>query len=186
VSPDNLTENINPLKAKALFLVDRFTQQATSVDNYLVDGIGNSLNSRLTIWLTHHPYLAWFVNHPLIALAIGLTAIILTVRLLLTIYNAIASTIDRMWLVILRSPVNLLKLLFGWQPKPKISELTNTTVTNYEITKDSAQLEDIITRLDRIQQQQQQIIQDLAELKQQPPKMESQQLKKIGHSTDEF
>ena len=116
------------------------------------------------------------VNHPLIALVTSLTVIILTVRLLLTVYNAIASTIDRMWLAILRSPVNLLKFLFGWQPKPKTVDLANTTVTNYEITKDSAQLQEIVTRLDRIQQQQQQIIQDIAELKQQPLTIESQQL----------
>ena len=176
MSLDNFAENINPFKAKALSLVDRLSQQATSVDDYLVDGIGNSLNLRLTIWLTQHPYIAWLVNHPLIALVAGLITIILTVRLLLTIYNAIASTIDRMWLAILRSPVRLLKFLFGWQPKV---ESIGAMVTNYEITKDSAQLQEIMTRLDLIQQQQQQIIQDLAELKQHPLTIEAAQLKKI-------
>ena len=178
MSLDNFAENINPFKAKALSLVDRLSQQATSVDDYLVDGIGNSLNLRLTVWLTQHPYIAWLVNHPLIALVVGLTTIILTVRLLLTIYNAIASTIDRMWLAILRSPVRLLKFVFGWQPKPKVENI-GAMVTNYEITKDTEQIREIVTRLDRIQQQQQQIIQDLAELKRQPLTIESPQLKKI-------
>ena len=180
MSLDNFVENLNPLKAKAFSLVDRVTQQATSVDDYLVDGIGNSLNSRLTIWLTHHPYIAWLINHPLIALVTGLIALILTVRLLLTIYNAIASTIDRMWLAILRSPVRLLKFLFGWQPKPKVESI-GATVTNYEITQDSEQIQQILTRLDKIQQQQQQIIQDLAELKQQQLTISSPQLKKLSN-----
>ena len=101
MSLDNLTENINLLKARALSSIDRATQKATSVDDYIVDGIGNSLNSRLAIWLTHHPYIAWLINHPLISFVAGLIVLILTVRLLLTIYNAIANTIDRMWLAIL-------------------------------------------------------------------------------------
>ena len=180
MSLDNLTENINLLKARALSSLDRATQKATSVDDYLVDGIGNSLNSRLTIWLTHHPYIAWLINHPLISFVAGLIVIILTVRLLLTIYNAIANTIDRMWLAILRSPMRLLKFLFGWQPKPK-AENIGTTITNYEITQDSEQIQQILARLDRIQQQQQQIIQDLAELKQQPLTIESPQLKKLSN-----
>lgn len=176
MSLDNFAENINPLKTKALSLFDRFTQQATSVDDYLVDGIGNSLNSRFTIWLTHHPYIAWLINHPLISVVSGLIAIILTVRLLVTIYNAIATTIDRMWLAILRSPLKLLKLLFGWQPKRE-TENIGAIVTNYEITKDTEQIQQILVRLDRIQQQQQQIIQDIAQLKQQPLTIESPQLK---------
>ena len=90
----------------------------------------------------------------------------LTIRLIVTIYQAIANTIDRMWLGILRSPVNLLKWIFGWK-KVKIasSDSSSTIVTNYEVTNDSEKIALIMARLDVIQQQQSQIIQDLAALK---------------------
>ena len=175
---DNLANQLNPLKAKALSLVDRATKKASSVDDYVVNSIGNSVSSRIDIWLTHHPFIAWLVNHPVITLLASLIALILTIRLLLTIYRAIAVAIDRMWLGILRSPWFLLKFLFGWQAKPK-NLVENTTITNYEVTNNSPQLQEIITRLDQIQQQQQEIIQELAMLKRKPLSIEPQKLRLI-------
>ena len=163
---DNLADKLNPLKAKASSLLNGATEKASSLDDYLVNSIGNSVGSRWDVWLIQHPFFAWLINHPLISLIGSSIAIILTVRLLVTIYRAIANTIDRMWLWILRSPFLLLQLLFGWEVKPKTAP-ANTTVTNYEVTNNPEQLEEIMTRLDLIQQQQQQIIQDLAQLKQQ-------------------
>jgi hypothetical protein len=143
------------------------------IDNYLVEGISNSIGSGITAWLTEHPIIAWFFNHPLLAILTSFVVIVLVVRLLLTIYRAIANTIDRLWLGILRSPWRLIKLLFGWEAKPK-SVTSNTTVTNYEVTSDSQQLQEIMIRLDQIQQQQQIIIRDLAQLKQQTVTIEPQ------------
>jgi hypothetical protein len=178
VSLDNLVDRLNPLKTKALSLVHQATEKAASADNYLVERVGNSVGSAIAVWLSQHPAIAWLVSHPVMAILTGLVAIILVVRLLLTIYRAIATTIDRLWLAILRSPWLLLKFLFGWEPKPK-TVTSNTTVTNYEVTNDSQQLQEIMTRLDRIQQQQQEIIQDLALLKQQPLNIEPQQIRLV-------
>lgn len=175
---DNLVDQLNPLKTRALSLVHQATEKAASADNYLMDRIGNSVGSSIAVWLNQHPMVAWLVSHPLMAMLISLVAIILVVRLLLTIYRAIANTIDRLWLAILRSPLRLLKFLFGWQPKSKTTT-SNTTVTNYEVTSDSQQLQEIMARLDHIQQQQQEIIQDLAFLKQQPLNIEPQQLRLV-------
>jgi hypothetical protein len=175
---DNLANKLTPLKTEALSLVHQATEKASSVDNYLVEGISNSVGSRIAVWLTQHPLIAWLVNHPVMAILTSLIAIILLVRLLLTIYRAIASTIDGLWLGILRSPWRLLKFLFGWQPKPK-TVTSNTTVTNYEVTNDSQQLQEIMTRLEQIQQQQQEIIRDLALLKQQPLTIEPHQLQLV-------
>lgn len=138
-------------------------------NNRLLDSVGNSLHSRADLWLAHHPLINWLFQHPLISAIAAAIATILIIRLFLTIYRAIASTIDRIWLWILRSPWLLLKLLFGWEFKPKPDE-NNTTITNYEITENSQQLQDILVRLEQIQQQQQQILQDIASLKGQSPK----------------
>ena len=180
---DNLAEKLNPLETKALSLFDRATDKALNLDDYVVNSITNSVGISLTNWLNQHPLIAWLVSHPLITLVVSFITAILLVRLILTIYRVIASTIDRMWLAILRSPFAILKFLFGWEAKPKDIN-RNTTITNYEVTNDSARLEEIVTRLDLIQQQQQEIIQELALLKQQPLTIEPQQLrlveKKIG------
>ncbi|MFM2311145.1 MAG: hypothetical protein RLZZ04_421 [Cyanobacteriota bacterium] len=182
MSSNHLAGHLNSLKAQALSLIHQAMGQISSVDNYLIESVSNSVGSPITIWLTQHPLLAWLVNHPLMALLIGLVSIILLIRLLLTIYRAIASTIDRIWLGILRSPLFLLKFLFGWETKPKTvnsNTTSNTTVTNYEVTNDSQQIQEIINRLDQIQQQQQEIIQELALLKQQPLTIEPQQLRLV-------
>ena len=145
--------------------------QPSQWSSHLLDSAIDSFNSRLNVWLTHHPLLNWFFHHPVVG-AIALTiAIILIIRLLLTIYRLIATTIDRTWLLILRSPWLILKLLFGWEFKSKLDKAnTSTTITNYEVTENSQQLQDILFRLEQIQQQQQQILQDITSLKGQSPK----------------
>ena len=138
--------------------------KVTSWDDRLLSNLGRSVTSSVNSWLVNHPFFYWLVNHPLISLLIALIAIVLIVRLAITIYRAIASMIDRMWLWILRSPFLLLKFLFGWEVKPK-NVPVNSTITNYEITNNPEQLQEIMTRLDTIQQQQQQILEDIAQLK---------------------
>ena len=170
---DHLANKLNPIKTKTLSLLHHVTEQTTSLDNYLVNSIGNSISSSLNNWLLKHPLIAWLFNHPLIGLVSCLLAVILTIRLLVMIYRAIANAIDRLWLWILRSPWLLLRLLFGWSTKTKTD---NTTVTNYEVTHNPEQLQEILARLEQIQQQQERIIQDLAQLKQQPLTIEPQQL----------
>ena len=145
------------------------------MDNYLVNKLGSSFTSYLDGWLATHPILSWLFNHPVISCCASLIVIILVIRLLVTIYRAIANTIDRMWLWILQSPWLLAKFLFGWEAKPK-SVSSNTTITNYEVTNNSEQLQDIVARLDKIQQQQERILQDIAQLKQKPQTISPQQI----------
>ena len=132
-----------------------------SWDNHLLDRLSSSVYSRVDVWLLAHPLLHWLTNHPLISSIAIVVSLILAIRLFLTIYRSIASTIDRMWLWILRSPFLLLKFLFGWEIKSK-QEQINAHVTNYEITNNPQHLQDIMNRLQQIQQQQQQILQDIA------------------------
>ena len=141
-------------------LIDR----VTFWDNHIIDNVGNSFYSRFDVWLTNHPLIHWLVNHSLISIVIGLVVIVLVIRLLVTIYRSIASTIDKMWLWILRSPFLLLKFLFGWEVKSNDS--TNTTITSYEVTNNPEQLQEILVCLKHLQQQQEEIVRDLALLKQ--------------------
>lgn len=136
-----------------------------SLDDYVASSVGKSLSTSINSWLGIHPLIFWLAHHPLISFFIILIGGVLAIRLLLTIYRAIANTIDRMWVFILRSPWLLLKVLFGWEKKsPELA--TESIITNYEITNNPEQLQTILSRLDQIQEQQAQILLDLAQLKQ--------------------
>lgn len=171
---EDLADKLSPLETKASSLLQNATQKASSLDDYVLDSISDSIVSRFDAWLIQHPFVSWLVNHPIISLVSGLITIVLTVRLLVTIYRAIANMIDQMWLFLLRSPWLLLKVIFGWEVKP---DPPNSIVTNYEVTNNPEQLQEIMTRLDLIQQQQEKILQDLAQLKQQPHTVETKQIR---------
>lgn len=163
-------------------------------NNQVVENINDTISSNINNWLGQHPMWAWLYHHAFISLILGLIAIILTIRLFLTIYRAIANIIDRMWLWILQSPFKLAKFLFGWEAKPK-NIVPPANITNYEITNNPEQLSEILNRLADIQQQQQEILQDIALLKQQQVIIESKpmmlssqelnlQLKKVSENAD--
>ena len=143
-----------------------FTNRLAFWSNHVIESVSSSLNSRLDLWLIHHPLIHWLFNHALISLVLGSICLILIIRLFLTIYRVLASAVDRMWLAILRLPFSLLKLIFGWEFKSRES-LSSMEITNYEVTHNPEQLEEILNRLEQIQQQQQQIVRDLTLLKQQ-------------------
>ncbi|GAB4527902.1 MAG: hypothetical protein Tsb0014_08940 [Pleurocapsa sp.] len=124
-----------------------------------------AINSFVHRWLVQHPVVSWLVQHPVISLVGFLVAAIFFIRLFVAIYKLITNSIDRLWLWILRSPFLLIKTLFGWEFKTKTQ--TATQITSYEVTTNSEQLTQICDRLNTIQQQQQQILQDIALLKQQ-------------------
>jgi hypothetical protein len=124
-----------------------------------------AINSFVHRWLVQHPVMSWLVQHPVISLVGFLVAAIFFIRFFVAIYKLITNSIDRLWLWILRSPFLLIKTLFGWELKPKTQ--TTTQITSYEVTTNSEQLTQICDRLNAIQQQQQQILQDIALLKQQ-------------------
>ena len=161
-----LANKFNAIKAIASSSFHNGIKKANSLDNYLVDSIASSVTSYLDDWLVQHHFLHWLVNHPVISLVGSLITVILVIRLFVTIYRTIATAIDRMWLWILQSPFLLLKFLFGWEVKSKTVP-SNTTITNYEVTNNPEQLQEIMTRLDKIQRQQEQILQDITQLKQQ-------------------
>jgi hypothetical protein len=176
VLSENLADKLDGIKATAASFFLDATDKATSLDDYLVDSIGSSVSNRVDAWLIDHPFISWLVAHPLISLVSSLIAIVLTIRLLVTVYRAIANAIDRIWLQILRSPWLLLKFFFGWETKPKTVAAANTTITNYEVTNNPEYLQEIMIRLEKIQQQQEQLIQDIAMLKQQHQTIEPKQI----------
>lgn len=173
-----VTDKLNSLSSKSSLMLDQALERSSSVDDYLVSRVTGSMKLSLARWLANHPAIAWMYAHPLLSLLAVLIGLILTLRLLATIYRAIAQAIDRLWLWILRSPWLLLKLIWKGKTTPQAAK-TQTTINSYEVSNNSAQLQSMLERLDTIQQQQQQIIQELAELKQQTLARELKQIKLI-------
>jgi hypothetical protein len=156
-------------------------------NNRLIDRTELAIDSFFVSWFEQHPFVSWIVGHPIISLVLTLVILVLLIRLLIAVYKLITDSLDRFWLWILRSPWLLIKLIFGWEVntsigyaevspirgqasaplsvKPKSPTATN--ITNYQVTTDSELLTEICDRLNTIERQQQQILQEITSLKEQ-------------------
>jgi hypothetical protein len=139
---------------------DSLTVTLTKADNvivYMTDSLQKAISSLLYDWFKEHPLIFWLVTHPLVTLSITFISLFLLWRLL----NAIGSLVDRLWLWILRSPWLVGKSLFRLGKK----QVTGTADSVKELTE-TEKLTYILTKLEAIEQQQQQIMQELVTLKQ--------------------
>ncbi len=110
-------------------------------------------------WLAEHISVLWLLQHPLISIIGFMMALVLFARLL----TAIAYLIDRLWLWILRLPITLFQAIFSSGEKAK--DDLPTTINNYELTTHPEKFEQILQKLNAIEQQQKKILQELATLK---------------------
>ena len=129
--------------------------------------INSWFNHLFASWFAQHPIISWLIEHPWLSASVTLILIIFSIRFLVAIYRLVINSIDRLGLWIMRSPFLLLKWLFGWEFKSK-QQPNSTQTNNFELTSDRTELKIINERLDLIQQQQQQILEEIALLKQLP------------------
>ena len=109
-------------------------------------------------WLAEHVSILWLLQHPVISFVGFVITLVLFARLLV----AIATLIDLLWLWILRLPITIFRAIF--KPKDKPQEKIAPTI-NYELTTNAEKSEQILQKLNAIEQQQKKILQDLATLK---------------------
>ena len=111
-------------------------------------------------WVAKHPLVMWLLQHPVISV-IG---VLLAAVLLLRLFSAIAFLLDKLWIWLLKSPVLLIKFLL----RNKTTSVKKTTViTHQNSTIEPEKISQIIQQLEKIDRQQQQIMKDIAILKQQ-------------------
>ena len=154
------SDRLNDLTKQAKLSLEGGLNQADNFSGYLVNSMQTRLNSLLNDWLVNHPVIFWLSQHPLITLVTAFVLGVILWRLLAAIAFVITATIDKVWLWIFRSPVLLLKSLFG------VSETTSLEEEKLEITINPTQFKQIITQLNQITAQQQLIIQEINTLKQ--------------------
>ena len=109
-------------------------------------------------WLAEHISILWLLQHPFVSVVGFVITLVLFARLLV----AIATLIDRLWLWILGLPITLFQSIFTSGDRQK--DNLPTTV-NYELTTNPKEFEQILQKLNAIEQQQKQILQDLAAIK---------------------
>ena len=154
------SDRLNDLTEKAKISLEDSFNQADNFTSYLLSSMQTGFNSLLHDWFAHHPLMFWLYQHPLITLITTFVLGVILWRLLAAIAFVITSAIDKVWLWVFRSPVLLLRSLFG------VREQIAKEEEGLEITINPAQFKQIITQLDRINAQQQLIIQEINTLKQ--------------------
>lgn len=118
-----------------------------------------AIQSFINSWIEQHPLIIWLLQHPIISLISFFLIIILLFRL----FSAIAQILDKLWIWLLKSPILLIKSLFGFNSK---STETKIAINEQQAAIDPEKISQIIEQLNIIQQQQQEIIQEIATLKQ--------------------
>lgn len=117
-----------------------------------------AVKSFVNSWLEEHPLIIWMLQHPIISLISFFLIIVLIFRL----FSAIAQLLDKLWIWLLTSPVILIKSLLGLKNK---STENLATISQQQTAIDPIKISHIIEQLELINQQQQQIMQDIAALK---------------------
>ncbi len=112
-------------------------------------------------WLEQHWVAAWLLHHTWLSLGLLFVALILLFRL----FAALAQLLDRLWLWLLRSPILIIKSLLGIGKQALDPSLQVSTTVDIE----AEVVSQISIQLTLIQQQQAQIIKEIAALKKQLP-----------------
>ena len=154
------SDRLNDLTEKAKISLEDSFNQADNFTSYLLSSMQTGFNSLLHDWFANHPLMFWLYQHPLITLITTFVLGVILWRLLAAIAFVITSAIDKVWLWVFRSPVLLLRSLFG------VKEQIAKEEERLEITINPAQFKQIITQLNQINAQQQLIIQEINTLKQ--------------------
>ena len=128
--------------------------------------IERAIANYFTNWLSAYPYVAWLIAHPLP----GLGLLLLTIFALSGLLKAISRGFEQVWLLLLQTPFKLIqpvvKLIgrlifqvFG-RNSSNGSPLTATALQ----TGHSEQIDQILSRLQALQQEQQDLVDELATL----------------------
>ncbi len=122
--------------------------------------IEHAVGSYFTEWMIAHPYLAWIVSHPLLALGL----LLLSVFCLWGLLQAIRRAFEQIWLLILTTPLKLLQPILrqivrgiGYT-NPSKSQLDPKLAA----TTPAAKIEQIIDRLNLLNQEQESLLRELA------------------------
>lgn len=174
-STSQAVESVHPATEKAKASLEYSINKAGNMSDAASNALQSAINGTVKNWMDSHPVVFWLVSHPLISLAILLIFIFIILGLL----QALGSFFAKGWLFILQSPVKLMQGVFSVVSKSvsKVGGLAvNSLVSKNPEDKNNSALQlrglesnslesqerlaNILTRLEAIRQEQNQLLQE--------------------------
>lgn len=165
---NTITANTEQAKAS----LEASIKKAEGVSGKASEVLQNAISSLISDWINAHPKLFWLVSHPFISLALLFVAILVISGLL----KALSQFFEKGWLVILQAPVRFVRFIFisVYQFIRSLSTRNNLVIESIkpvDLQPLSSQslahkkrLAEIISRLDALNQEQKQLMQEAASI----------------------
>lgn len=125
----------------------------------------DSLTTPFQDWLSQYPVLLWLATHPLWLLA----AVLVVLFLLSGLLRAVAGLTEKLWLVLLSLPVNLMRWL--WQgmvfllSRPFASKpVVEAGFVNPPVLNPQDRLTEVLNRLEALRQEQDELLKEVKSL----------------------
>ncbi|MEG4114845.1 MULTISPECIES: hypothetical protein [unclassified Microcoleus] len=174
-STNQAVEIVNQATEKAKASLEDSMNKAGNMSGAASDALQSAINATVKDWIDSNPVIFWFVNHPLIFLVI----LLLFILSILGFFQALASLFAKGWLFILQSPVKFMQgvLSFGSKSVSNVGGVAvNSLVSQNPEYKNNSGLQlrgvesntlesqerlaNILTRLEAIRQEQNQLLQE--------------------------
>ena len=126
----------------------------------LINGLQAALMASVQGWLATHPMVSWLAAHPLISVGLLFFFLFLFWGLL----SAIARLTEDLWLFIVRLPLRFVQWLFGLIALALKLPTARANPGRASKKGNSDRLNQILTRLEAIHQEQDELMQELSKL----------------------
>ncbi|MEG4396608.1 hypothetical protein [Microcoleus sp. BROC3] len=175
-STSQAVESVNQATEKAKASLEDSINKAGNMSGAASDAIKSAINGTVKDWIDAHPVVFWLVSHPLISLAM----LLIFIFIILGFFQALGSFFAEGWLFILQSPGKFMQgvLSFGSKSVSKVGGVAvNSLVSKNPEYKNNSGLQqlrgvesnslesqerlaNILTRLEAIRQEQNQLLQE--------------------------
>ncbi|MEG4225872.1 hypothetical protein QUA35_24225 [Microcoleus sp. N9_B2] len=174
-STSQALDSVNVATEKAKASLEDSLNKAENMSGAASDALQSAIHATVTDWIDSNPVIFWLVNHPLISLAV----ILLFVFIILGFFQALSRFFAGGWLFLLQSPVKFMQrvLSVGYKSVSKVGGVAvNSLVSKNSEDKNNSGLQlrgvesnswesqerlaNILTRLEAIRQEQNQLLQE--------------------------
>jgi len=151
--------------------IETTAQISDNVNDATRKAIENAIDYSINSWLDEHPLVFWLVTHPIWSLIIS----IFILFLIFGLFQAISSLFRSIWLFILRIPQKLIKKMFYFAVryfKDRHHQLSKQNSPQKELkllegegkSIQQHRVAEILQRLDKIKQEQDKLLEEIAEI----------------------
>jgi hypothetical protein len=144
-------------------LVDQTVHRAGDLSSGVIDSLFQRSTTALQVWSSQHPIAGWFLLHPLVSLV----TLVLSISLIWTLMALLGQLLQQTWLTILKAPLVVL-LWTGRQMMRWMQDAIARPKSPPVALPEGDRVTDILSRLEHIRQEQDDLMQELKALLEQP------------------